>query len=668
MKLITTVVNPVSVRSNARLSNIGIILLGLLLVLVLLSAGNRAQAAVPLASSASRGLQNTGLNAVAQGGATLSVSPASVTIDVGATTIVDIRVENVTNLYGVDLGFTFDPAAVEVVDADGNAGNGVNVASGTFLNSGSGFTLQNGADNAAGTITYVFSQLNPAPPVSGGGVVLRITFRGKALGSSPVHFSRTNLANNASQAIQNTPTDGAILVGVGRPTNTPTQTPAAGGTSTSTATSAPSQTATSTRTVPATATSTATQVASSTATQTVLPGSPQVSVQPSAATINAGERVTVEIKVQNVVNLYGVDLELTYDPAILEAINADGTLASQVQPGNFPNPASGFVVRNTVDNSAGHSQYAMTLLSPAPAANGSGTAFMVYLRGKNGGASSLLLTRTDLSAPGGIPILAGRANGQVTVVGPTATPTSTGVATSTATPQAPSPTPTAGGYPYPGPTRTPGGNNPGPNRAYLPLVLKHGSINTVPETTATPTATQTATVGQATPTATATPVASCANAVSNGGFENSTVGWVLNDAPCRPFSSTFLVHSGAASLFFGIPTFNPDRACDSWAYQTIVLPAGQSAVLHFWYWASSDEDASGFDWQEVQVRDTSGILLAAPWHVWEDGRTWRSSPNIDLSAYAGRTIRLYFNVHNDGVGAKRTFLYVDDVAVTTCPR
>lgn len=646
---------------------LGVVVLGLLVVALMWSVGGRVQAANSSPSTESRGLRNNTFSVVPQAGTTLSVSPDSVNIDVGATTVVDIRTDNVTNLYGVDLGLTFDPAVVEVVDADGNAGNGINVASGTFLNSASGFTLQNAADNAAGTINYVFSQLNPAPPVSGGGVLIRITFRGKALGSSPVHFSRTNLANNASQAIQNTPTDGAILVGVNRATNTPTSTSTGvpgGSTSTSTATTVPSQTPT--------GTATATQAATSTATPTVLAGSPQVSVQPSSATINAGERVTIEIKVQNVVNLYGVDVELGYDPAILEAINPDGSLALQVQPGTFPNPASGFVVRNTVDNTAGHLQYAMTLLSPAPAVNGSGTAFTVYLRGKNGGTSSLLLTRTDLSAPGGIPIVASRLNGQVTVGGPTPTATSTGVATATSTPQGPTPTATASGYPYPGPTRTPGNTNPGSYKGYLPLVLKNGSLGNAPATTATPTptktATATATVGQATPTATATQVPACANAVSNGGFENSSVGWVLSDAPCRPFTSTFLVHSGSASLFFGIPTFNVDRYCDSWAYQTITLPAGQSAILHFWYWASSDENVSGYDWQEVLIRDTSGNLLATPWHVWEDGRTWRSSPNIDLSAYAGRTIRLYFNVHNDGVAAKRTFMYVDDIAVTTCPR
>ena len=66
-------------------------------------------------------------------GTTSLVSPASTEVVIGTTTTVDIRVENVTNLFGVEVHLSFDPALLEVEDA--NAGQaGVQIAPGPFLN------------------------------------------------------------------------------------------------------------------------------------------------------------------------------------------------------------------------------------------------------------------------------------------------------------------------------------------------------------------------------------------------------------------------------------------------------------------------------------------------------------------------------------------------------
>ena len=52
-------------------------------------------------------------------GATVSLSPSSSQVNVGATTTVNIRVASVTSLYGAEVHLTFNPALLEVVDSDG---------------------------------------------------------------------------------------------------------------------------------------------------------------------------------------------------------------------------------------------------------------------------------------------------------------------------------------------------------------------------------------------------------------------------------------------------------------------------------------------------------------------------------------------------------------------
>ena len=112
------------------------------------------------------------------------VVPPSSTAAVGATVTVKVQVRDVPDLYAVDLQLVFDPAVLEVQDADGTPANGTQVAAGNFLSSPYGFTAVNQADNATGNIRYIYSLLSPAAPVSGSGVLASITFRARDPGSS----------------------------------------------------------------------------------------------------------------------------------------------------------------------------------------------------------------------------------------------------------------------------------------------------------------------------------------------------------------------------------------------------------------------------------------------------------------------------------------------------
>jgi LysM repeat protein len=179
-----------------------------------------------------------------------TIDPSSSEVAVGATTTVDIRVENVTGLYGAEVHLTFDPAVVEVVDA--NAGeDGVQIQPGTLLSPD--FTAENAVDHVNGRIDFAIAQMAPHEPVSGSGVLATITLRGKAAGTSALSFSTTLptlpviLSDRDGEPISTGTQDGSVVV-TGGQAPTPTETPVPTETPTPTQTSTPGPTPTPTLT------------------------------------------------------------------------------------------------------------------------------------------------------------------------------------------------------------------------------------------------------------------------------------------------------------------------------------------------------------------------------------------------------------------------------------
>jgi hypothetical protein len=146
----------------------------------------------------------------AQEGTRVVLVPASATVGEGMTAAVEVRVENVQNLYGLDIRIAFDPAVVEVVDADpGRAG--IQVRPGDLLSVD--FLLRDTADNAAGTVWYALAQLNPSQPVTGSGTAFIIVFKGKQRGAtSPLTITYQQLADQTGTAITATAISGEIRV------------------------------------------------------------------------------------------------------------------------------------------------------------------------------------------------------------------------------------------------------------------------------------------------------------------------------------------------------------------------------------------------------------------------------------------------------------------------
>ena len=86
--------------------------------------------------------------------------------------------------------------------------------------------ITNEADNEAGIVRYIVTQLAPTPPVNGTGTLALITFLGTTEGTSELSFNIAKLANSDSQAIPTETQPGQITVGQGgEATSTPSPTP-----------------------------------------------------------------------------------------------------------------------------------------------------------------------------------------------------------------------------------------------------------------------------------------------------------------------------------------------------------------------------------------------------------------------------------------------------------
>jgi hypothetical protein len=94
--------------------------------------------------------------------------------------------------------------------------------------------------------------------------------------------------------------------------------------------------------------------------------------------------------------------------------------------------------------------------------------------------------------------------------------------------------------------------------------------------------------------------------------------------------------------------------------QSVVVPSG-SATLTFWYQPHCP-DTLTYDQIQMQVRSTSGATLATVLNVCSNSGAW-TQKTFDLSAYAGQTVVLWFNDHDDGYPTDPTYFLLDDVTI-----
>jgi hypothetical protein len=127
----------------------------------------------------------------------------------GAQFELPVEVRGVKNLYAVDIEIRFDPAILQAEDADPNM-EGVQAGLSTFLEAG--LLLYNKIDNQEGVLRFAMSQVNPAEPVSGDGVLLVVYFVARAEGKTKLEISFLEASDRYGVEVVMEPEDGLVTV------------------------------------------------------------------------------------------------------------------------------------------------------------------------------------------------------------------------------------------------------------------------------------------------------------------------------------------------------------------------------------------------------------------------------------------------------------------------
>ncbi len=145
------------------------------------------------------------------------------------------------------------------------------------------------------------------------------------------------------------------------------------------------------------------------------------------------------------------------------------------------------------------------------------------------------------------------------------------------------------------------------------------------------------------------------------GFETDNDGWTLTGA--TRVAAPAPGH-GAFSIKFG-GAVNTTHEMQ----KTVALPLNAKATWTFWWYMTTNEgeDGWGYDQFYAEVRNSSNAVLAVV-NYSNDGdlqSTWLPQRNIDLTPWAGQTVKLVFHGSSDQL--LPTTFWIDDVKVTTCP-
>lgn len=125
-----------------------------------------------------------------------------------------------------------------------------------------------------------------------------------------------------------------------------------------------------------------------------------VRITPEQTILRRGQTRTLAVRVQRVHDLYGVDIIVTFDPQVIEVVDADPTKEGvQITQGEFLDP--GFTVYNTADNQRGEIRFTMTQLNPSEAKKGNGVLFYITIRGKQIGRTRITITKAEMATRDG---------------------------------------------------------------------------------------------------------------------------------------------------------------------------------------------------------------------------------------------------------------------------
>jgi hypothetical protein len=149
--------------------------------------------------------------------------------------------------------------------------------------------------------------------------------------------------------------------------------------------------------------------------------------------------------------------------------------------------------------------------------------------------------------------------------------------------------------------------------------------------------------------------------LSNIGFESGNVSWAAAAGTDITTSATYAPHAGSWYAWLG----GWSTAHTDYLYQTVTIPStATTATLSFYLRVTTAETTTttAYDTLKVQLRDTSNNVVVQLVSLSNlSASSAYSLKSFDVSAYKGRTLRVYFQADNDN-GNQTSFL-VDDTSL-----
>ncbi len=139
-----------------------------------------------------------------------------------------------------------------------------------------------------------------------------------------------------------------------------------------------------------------------------------------------GARVEVPIEIRGAVDLYAIDIELSFDPAMLSAEDADPSMDG-VQPALGTFLDAGLLLFNNIDLETGVVSFVMSQVNPSEPKSGDGILLVLYLVGKTAGESFLRVNNITLSDRFGNELPASGVGAMITVAEDAPVVTSTSI-------------------------------------------------------------------------------------------------------------------------------------------------------------------------------------------------------------------------------------------------
>lgn len=154
------------------------------------------------------------------------------------------------------------------------------------------------------------------------------------------------------------------------------------------------------------------------------------------------------------------------------------------------------------------------------------------------------------------------------------------------------------------------------------------------------------------------------NLIQNGTFESGRTVWTEYSAKgyqiiCTTSCGSIPTpHSGSWLAWMGGANAETARIT-----QSVSLPSGQPAYLHYWYRISSN-DACGYDYGRVQVIVGGTTYTLATYNLCSANNTsnWVYA-TVNASSYAGQTVSVRFEATTDS--SLISSFYIDDVSLNT---